>query len=329
MSSTYGLAAVRRSGRKIVGLGLLLLMLTSTAVRAQAPTWQAVVAAGQVSGSSSAVGAMATDASGNVYVAGYFFGNLSLGATTLVNAGQGTTDVFVAKWSPATNSFVWALRAGGQRNDYGNGLAVNGSSVYLSGSFDSAIMSFGSVVLTNTGAYDAYVVKLTDAGPTASFVWAQRADAERADALAVNGASVYVAGGFLGVTSQFGPLTLTNADPTGSSADLYIAKLTDAGPTGSFVWAQRAGGLDYESASAVAVNGANVFVAGFFSSPTMAFGSTTLANANQTVGNHSSDAFVAKFVDAGPTATIAWAQRAGGPGPSPIGLHYSSIKRKF
>ncbi|MET4074310.1 hypothetical protein [Hymenobacter sp. UYCo722] len=314
MSSTYRFAAFCRSARTMIGLGLLLLGLTGPAVRGQSLTWQAVVAAGQTSSSNSAVGAMATDASGNVYVAGYFFGNLSLGATTLVNVSQITSDVFVAKWSPATSSFVWALRAGGQGNDYGNGLAVNGSSVYLSGSFDSPTMSFGSVVLTNTGAYDAYVVKLTDAGPTASFVWAQRADAERADALAVSGANVYVAGGFLGATAQFGPLTLANADPSGSTADLYIAKLTDAGPTGSFVWAQRAGGLDYESASALAVNGANVYLAGFFASSTMALGAITLTNASQPAGGFNSDAFVAKFVDAGASASVAWAQRAGGLG---------------
>lgn len=299
----------------MMGLGLLLLLMsTSPAVRAQAPTWQAVVAASQASGGGSEVATMATDASGNVYVAGYFFRTLSLGGITLLNANQATSDVFVAKWSPVTGSFVWALRAGGQGNDYGNALAVNGTSVYLSGSFDSPTMSFGSVVLTNAGAYDAYVVKLTDTGAAASFVWAERADAERADALVVSGTSVYVAGGFLGATAQFGPLALANADPTGSTADLYLAKLTDAGPTGSFTWAQRAGGPDYESAGALAVNGGSVYVAGLFASPTLALGGITLANASQTVGNNSSDTFVAKFVDAGPTASVAWAQRAGGPG---------------
>ena len=41
------------------------------------------------------VTATAIDASGNVYVAGYFTGTISFGATTLTSAGD--RDVFVAK----------------------------------------------------------------------------------------------------------------------------------------------------------------------------------------------------------------------------------------
>ena len=169
-----------------------------------------------------------------------------LGGTTLTSAGGG--DVFVAKFNPASNQFVWAQRAGGTEVDYASALAVSGTSVYVAGEFTSPSAGFGPVMLTNAGAPrigDVFVAKLTDAGPTASFDWAQRAGGvgdDRVHALAVSGPSVYVAGSFDSPTAGFGATTLTNADVALRASDVFVAKLTDAGGTGSFAWAQRAGG---------------------------------------------------------------------------------------
>ncbi|WP_201987124.1 T9SS type A sorting domain-containing protein [Hymenobacter rubidus] len=127
---------------------------------------------------------------------------------------------------------------------------------------------------------DMFVAKLTDAGNTGSFVWAQRAgglNPDQATALAVSGTSLYVAGYFDSVMAGFGTATLTNANTNGS-ADLFVAKLTDAGSTGNFVWAQRAGGIGSEIPTALAVSGANIYVNGAFDSPMAGFGSTTLVN---------------------------------------------------
>jgi hypothetical protein len=298
-----------------VGLLALLLLTLRLPAAAQAPAWQSarVVAAATAAATSnySEVTAMVVDGAGNVYLAGKFRNTVVLGSTTLTSLGE--NDVFVAKFNPASNQFVWAQRAGGTGSDGASSrLAVSGTSLYVAGNFTSPTAGFGPTVLANAnvnGTNDMFVAKLTDAG---SFVWAQRAggtDNDYAQALAVSGASVYVAGEFTSPTAGFGPTVLSTA----GSADVYVAKLTDAGSMGSFVWAQRAGGTSSDAATALAVSGSSVYVAGAFYSPTAGFGPTVLpnANANANVNAGTADVYVAKLTDAG---SFVWAQRAGGTG---------------
>ena len=108
---------------------VLLFFLGACPARGQSPAWRSVVAASQASGtlSTSYVNALAADASGDVFVTGYFYGTIVLDGITLTSAGG--EDVFVAKWSEASGRFVWAQRAGGVRNDHPKAIAVSGNSV--------------------------------------------------------------------------------------------------------------------------------------------------------------------------------------------------------
>ncbi|GAB3837741.1 hypothetical protein GCM10028821_38360 [Hymenobacter jeollabukensis] len=280
---------------------------------AQAPTWQSAhavaVATAAVTGNNlnlSEVTATATDGAGNVYLTGHFTNTVTLGSTTLTSFGE--ADIFVAKFNPASNQFVWVQRAGGSGTDRAHALAVSGTSVYVAGHFNSLMASFGATTLTNAGpvnAYDGYVAKLTDAGSTSSFVWSQRIGGrgdDHAFSLAASGSNVYVAGHFASPTASFGATTLTSA----GDSDVYVAKLTDAG---SFVWAQRAGGRSADLAFALAVSGTSVYIAGDFYGSTANFGATTLTNVGPT---NTFDVFVAKLTDAGNSGSFVWAQRAGG-----------------
>jgi hypothetical protein len=252
----------------------------------------------------------------SVYVAGSFYGpTISFGASVLTNAGS-SYDGFVAKLTDAgsTGSFVWAQPVGGTGSEMVSALAVSGTNVYVAGGFNTPALRIGPATLTNAGTNDAFVARLTDAGSTSSFAWAQRAggsDYDAAYALAVNGASVYIAGIFGSLTADFGPVTLTNTSAT-SSFDMFVAKLSETGNTGSFVWAQRAGGSGNEAPNTLTVSGPNVYVAGQYASATAGFGATTLANASGAAV--SADVFVAKLSDAGSTGSFAWAQQAGGSG---------------
>lgn len=272
---------------------------------AQAPTWQSAVAFSQASTSASQVQATAVDANGNVYLAGGFLGTASFGAITLTSAGN--RDVFVAKWSPASNTFAWAVRAGGLDSERAMALVLNGTSIYVAGAFESTA-TFGAATLVSAGESDVFVAKLIDAGSSARFVWTAQAGGpgvDRATGVAVSGADVYLTGYYYGATARFGAATLANA---GRSADAFVVKLTDAGSTGGFAWAQRMGGTDFDEVSAVAVRGTSVYVAGTTASTTAQFGSLAFP----TAGNE--DGFVAKLTDAGPTSSFAWVQPISGPG---------------
>jgi predicted Rdx family selenoprotein len=60
---------------------------------------------------------VATDSSGNVYLAGDFPGaTITIGITTLTNSGSGTSDTFLVKLS-STGSVVWVRQWGGSTGD--------------------------------------------------------------------------------------------------------------------------------------------------------------------------------------------------------------------
>ncbi|MBF9142234.1 hypothetical protein [Hymenobacter properus] len=301
-------------------LAVLILLTLRLSAAAQAPAWQSAqtvaVAIAAAPGGSSAVQATAVDAAGNVYLAGYFTNTVVLGTTTLTSLGS--YDIFVAKFSPISNQFVWAQRAGGTGGDLAFALAVSGTSVYIAGNIHSPTVNFGSTTIASPGSTSSgFVAKLEEAGNTGNFIWGQPIGSTNdvtVKTLAASGTSVYVAGGFAGTTASFGAITLTNFDTSGSySEDGFVAKLTDAGSTSSFVWAQQVGGVRSDRANALAVSGGSVYVGGGFDSLTASFGAITLNNTPSSVALFG-DVFVAKLLDAGSTSSFVWAKRAGGLG---------------
>ena len=287
----------------------LLLLLAGPRGFAQAPVWQGLITANNFG----AIWANATavDASGNVYITGGFYSTAYFGTTLLTSVGA--NDIFVAKWSPATGRFLWAIAVGSNRDDEGTALVVQGSSVYLAGNLQGGSAVFGSSTVVNTGGGldgEVFVAKLVDAGTSAAFVWGRAvAYGTSATALAVSGTELYVAG-TLTMPTTFGSTVLT---PIGGY-DIFVARLHDAGTSASYAWAQRLGTADYEGATAIAVNGPNVYIAGRFTGPALTLGTTTLTN--QFPGPYdrysTADLFVAKLTDTGAGAAVVWAQAAGG-----------------
>ena len=234
-------------------LAAFLAWLPAKTLRAQAPAWQAAIA----STTRAIAVANAADDNGNVYVVGYFDGMLTLGNSTLVSAGM--FDVFIAKWNSAQNAFVWAQRAGGTDIDFARDVTVRGNEVYVVGNLGSQGGDFGAAQLSTAGLSDVFVAKLMDNGPSSQFNWATRAGGPGHDSvwgMAVSGSAVYLAGEFDGVGSSFGPTTLASV----GQSDAFVAKVLDAGNSGSFVWARQAGGSGNDAAMDVAANGASVYV---------------------------------------------------------------------
>ena len=270
-----------------------LLLLAGPAARAQAPAWQAAVGITTSSTGSAYGNAVATDAAGNVYVAGQFSGTVSLGNFNLTSPPNVANNGFVAKWNPLTYTFSWAQQLGGVVK----GVTVVGSSIYAAGYFSNTA-SFGSTALTSAGDYDIFVVKLTDAGSSSTLAWVQQAGGPGTDkpqAVAASNAGVYVSGVFA-QKAVFGAATLAAS----SASSAFVAKLTDAG---AFTWVQAVLSGNNATAPGLAAAGNAVYLAGDFEQAAQ-FGSNSLASAGRGAG------YVARLTDAGATGSFNWAQAA-------------------
>ncbi|RAK67955.1 T9SS type A sorting domain-containing protein [Hymenobacter edaphi] len=277
-----------------------------------APAWQRASTAN----TASLVRWAAPMANGSVVVAGEFSGSLTLGSTTLTSAGG--TDVFVAKFDPATATYSWAVRAGGTSTDdtYG-GLVVSGNNIYVAGQFYTQTATFGGTTLTAGQSFlNGYVAKLTDAGTSGSFTWAQMLDdgsGVYVEALAASGNNVYVGGDFLGAALTIGNQTL---GVNNSLDDGYVARLTDNGSTSTCNWIKGIGNANASNLSTVnvyglSVSGSTVYVSGVLYG-NVTFGSTTVSAAGG--ANGPGDVAVARLIDNGTSASFTGAIRAGGTG---------------
>ena len=101
--------------------------------------------------------AVATDSSGNVYVAGH--SNFTWGSP--IRAHSGDADAFVAKLD-SNGNLIWNTFVGGSRSDLATALAVDGSgNIYLAG---YSTGTWGSPVRAFSGGYDAFAAKVDSGG---------------------------------------------------------------------------------------------------------------------------------------------------------------------
>ncbi|MDB6110649.1 MAG: hypothetical protein JWR69_2399 [Pedosphaera sp.] len=243
---------------------------------------------------------VAVDGSGNSFVAGYFKStNATFGGTVLTNAGG--AEAFVAKYDFSGN-VVWAKRAGGTADDFGNAIAVDAAgNSYITGYFLSTNINFSGTILTNSGSADVFVAKYNSAG---SLVWAQADGGNGYDVgngIAVDSSgNSYVTGFFYSAIATFGNITLNNSGQSG----VFVVKHD---PAGNVLWAKQAGGSSFDVGLAIAADAAgNSYITGNFFSPTATFAAgITLTNGGQ------NDVFVAKYDTLG---NAVWARQVKGAG---------------
>ena len=203
-------------------------------------------------------------------------------------------------------SWQWGRSpAGGSFEVAYSSKADQSGNIYIAGAFTNATLTLDTTVLHNAGGsytYDLFLAKYDSAG---NVLWAKRAGSIKNDwAFAVTtdaDNNVIIAGDFSSPTISFDTITLTNADTSGTTTNVFVAKYDSSG---NVLWAKNTGGHNTGEAFAVTTNaGGEIFVTGWFSGTTIAFDTTTLTNAG---GN---DVFIAKFDAVG---HAIWAKRGGG-----------------
>src|ERR1019366_7986565 len=254
------------------------------------------------------VNSVSTDVSGNVFVTGTFRSpTLTFGSPTLTKADSTnkcwwcSTNVSIAKYDMNGN-VLWAKSAGGAGDDEGHSISADANgNVVITGWFSSPTITFGSTTLiNNTQSDDIFIAKYDANG---NVLWAKSAGGTNWDdgysvATDVSG-NVFITGVFWDSSLTFGSTTL----PYIGSGDIFIAKY-DAG--GNMLWAKSAGGTGDDEGRSISTDpSGNVFVSGYFRSPTITFGSITLTN----VAAYTNDIFIAKYDGSG---NALWAKNVGG-----------------
>lgn len=201
----------------------------------------------------------------------------------------------------ATGKPMWQVALGGLGIDSTRGVAVGSDdAVYVAGYFEGEVDFLGKgEKKTSAGKSDAFLAKL---GPDGKVVWAHTWGAKRddlANAIAIKGDKIVVAGSFLDEIN-IGSFT----KKSNGSDDLYIAAFsTDGEPE----WLWTAGSIDSDGVNAIAATPDGGWVIG--GSFTDALEITTGAGKQYMKSKGGTDALLLKLAPGGDTE---WVKQFGG-----------------
>jgi hypothetical protein len=162
---------------------------------------------------------VAVDSTGNVTVTGFFSQTVDFGGGPLTSAGAG--DIFVASYG-SQGAYRWSSRFGSTADDFGRGVAIDGSdNVIVTGACEG-VVDLGGGALAGAGSRDVFVASW---GPTGGHRWSRRfggTDMEWGFGVASGGSSVgtMVVGQFAGVM-DLGGEKLTSM----GGADVFVLRL--------------------------------------------------------------------------------------------------------
>jgi hypothetical protein len=241
-----------------------------------------------------------TDQNGNLFLLGEFTSpTITFGTTTLTNAGN--DDMFLVKYDTNGN-VLWAKSYGGLNDDSGYGITSdsNGNTI-VAGRFDSPTITFGTTILTNVNFGDAFLVKFDANG---NELWAKSFNGNRDEqchsVITDSNGNIILLGIFDGLTISFGAITLTNSGSLGIP-EIFVVKFDAAG---NEIWAKNPEGIGYDVGQNIAIDtNNNIVMTGYFSSPSISFGTTTLTNSGQY------DIFTVKYDTNG---NVIWAKSING-----------------
>lgn len=251
------------------------------------------------------------DASGNIYITGYYYTSIVIGTNTLIatdSSSSNAGDIFLAKLDASGNA-IWAKSIGGAYADMVNSVTADASgNVYVTGVFRSRYLRFGtSITLLNSnsnssnfyGVNDFFIAKYDSNGNPQ---WAKNTNAAASEGKSIctdAAGNVLVAGTYYLPSITFGTVTLTGS----GAINLFATKYDNSG---NVIWAKTAvsagsGSINHTATGITADASNNVYITGANGASTLTIGSVVLAN--------SSGAYVAKLDASG---TCQWANSVSG-----------------
>lgn len=223
------------------------------------------------------VSAVIKDASGNIYLAGAFNSpTITFGTFTLTKDTMYGGNMFLAKLN-AGGTVLWAKQAGGNSVEWISSEATDAAgNIYITGGFRSPTLTLGSTVLYNGGWQTNLFTAKVD--PSGNFLWAKSIDSylhnSSADYVvpavitADQAGNSYAAGYFSDSIIVIENDTLRNP---GYYDQAFVVKYD---PNGNKVWAKAEGHAALNSLSTDPSG--NFYMAGYFRTPNITFGTYTL-----------------------------------------------------
>lgn len=194
---------------------------------------------------------IAVDAAGNVAVTGDFStaspGTIDFGSGPQTSTGGGF-DGFVQKYDAAGN-LVWGTAFGASGNDVGRAVAFVGTSLAISGTFDTSV-SFGGPSASDTDGKDAFIAMVDATNAQQWIVTVGNQGDQSVNDLASDGTHLYALGEGDGVIDIDGNPIAAQAD------DLFVLAL-DAG--GNILWSQHYVGPNDQHTGGLAANATTVW----------------------------------------------------------------------
>lgn len=246
---------------------------------------------------------IAVDATGGAYITGQTFEAATPYPTTVgtfdTSHGGGFNDAFVTKLSADGSSLEYSTFLGGDGNENAQGIAVDvAGSAYVTGlagggGGDPFPTTAGAFSTTNSGAFDAFITKLSADGSSLEYsTLLGGTDTDAGLGIAVDGSgNAYVAG--QSQATDF-PTTAGSFSPTynGGSNDAFVTKLAADGSM--LEYSTFLGGSGTDFGLGISVDGwDSAYVTGFSGDATVDY--PTTEGVFSPTHNGGSDAFVTKL----------------------------------
>jgi hypothetical protein len=224
--------------KKIIAFVLFAFVVT---IKAQNPIFQWAKSIGSSGGGDDQGRVIKTDASGNVFVGGFFTGSVDFdpsSAVFMLNSNNGSMDMFLAKYS-SSGALVWVHAFGNSGNDILNSIDIDASGdLYVSGGFMGSVdldpSSATSIITANLYYQNFFIAKYTNAG---AYVWAKAMTGNGGSNTTAtidnkieldNVGNIFMCGNLNGVL-DFDPSPTASSVLSATNGVLYVAKYDNNG----------------------------------------------------------------------------------------------------
>lgn len=280
----------------IKGLAFLVTILTLTPLflSSQTPHW--LWAKGFGGDYVDKANALATDADGNVYMAGEFYSSsITLGSTTLYNTGL--SDIYIVKLD-SSGKVLWANSfqgSAGSENRTADLTVDSHGNVIITGYFESSSLYYNGYAVNNTSLTDLFVAKIS---PSSDLIWMKTAVGSGYDMSKCvcidKDDNLFLAGSFDSYVLSMDDIVLDKKGNGNPCSNAFIFKLNE---NGEAVWGTNFGEDSDDGIIIRAINekpDGNIVFGGYFTTPRLGIGQDTIFNLD-TIPDCSGDIFIAEI----------------------------------